>query len=135
MSRPRSIGEVADWEFWADDDHAFGGDLKGRTLYGWSLIVPDGTRAGKPKVIEWYRSPEHAMAAAIAAKYTGERGAGGTGVGTAADWFMRMIGADMPTRAELIDRVDRAVLPAEEPDGSNLERAVAIVDALNLDLR
>lgn len=46
---------------------------------------------------EYYPSLDYAMAAAIAEKHTGRRGAGGaggTGVGTAADWFMRMIGAD-----------------------------------------
>jgi hypothetical protein len=44
--------------------------------------------------LELFVTPEHALASMIAAKYTGERGAGGTGVGTAADWFMKMIGAE-----------------------------------------
>lgn len=41
---------------------------------------------------ELYPTLEHAMAAAIAEKHTGPRGAGGSGVGTAADWFMKMLG-------------------------------------------
>lgn len=34
------------------------------------------------------------VAAALAAKYTGHQGASGTGVGTAADWFAKMIGLE-----------------------------------------
>jgi hypothetical protein len=41
-----------------------------------------------------YESLDEAMAFAIAAKYTGHQGASGTGVSTAAYWFMKMIGAD-----------------------------------------
>jgi len=40
-----------------------------------------------------YRTLDEALAQALAAKYCGVRGAGGTGVGTAADWFLRSIGA------------------------------------------
>lgn len=42
---------------------------------------------------ELYPSLDEAMVAAVGEKYTGKRGAGGTAVGTAADWFMSMIGA------------------------------------------
>lgn len=42
---------------------------------------------------EMYASLDEAMVAAVGEKHTGPRGAGGSGVGTAADWFMRMIGA------------------------------------------
>jgi hypothetical protein len=38
-----------------------------------------------------YRSLDMALAQAIAAKYMGEAGAMAPGVGTAADWFARMI--------------------------------------------
>jgi hypothetical protein len=60
----------------------------GKPLYQFHLAASE--RPG----FELYATPEHALASMIAAKYTGERGAGGTGVGTAADWFMKMIGAE-----------------------------------------
>lgn len=41
---------------------------------------------------EWYHSLDMAMIAAVGEKYTGPRGAGGPNVGTAADWFAKMIG-------------------------------------------
>ena len=48
---------------------------------------------------DWYNEAfytlEMAYVSAVAAKYTGHRGAGGTGVDTAAGWFAKMIG--MPT--------------------------------------
>lgn len=50
---------------------------------------------GLPRSNELFDSVEHAIVSAIAEKYTGRRGAGGTAVGTAADWFMRMVGADV----------------------------------------
>ena len=43
---------------------------------------------------EYFLTDEEAIVQAIAAKYTAPRGASGAGVGTAADWFMKMIGAD-----------------------------------------
>lgn len=93
MSYAQEIGRAGSWTFYRTTDAA--GFAKDGPLYGFTMSVPDGTAAGKPKIGEWYDSIEHAMAAAIAEKYTGRRGAGGPGVGTAADWFMRMIGADV----------------------------------------
>lgn len=49
---------------------------------------------GLDKCNELFDSLEHAIVSAIATKYTGPRGASGSGVGTAGDWFMRMVGAD-----------------------------------------
>lgn len=94
MSRYEKLATLGDWTFYQVTDHGFGQDLADKPLYGFALAVPDGTAAGKPKLGELYVSLEHAMVAAVGEKYTGPRGAGGTGVGTAADWFMRMIGAD-----------------------------------------
>lgn len=82
--------EIGDWDFVEVVDHGFSGDLE--RLFGYRARVPKTASDGR--VHEWYATLEHAMAAAIAEKYTGRRGAGGTGVGTAADWFMRMIGAE-----------------------------------------
>lgn len=42
----------------------------------------------------YYGSLDMALAQAIAAKYKGEAGAFGPAVGTAADWFAKMIGMD-----------------------------------------
>lgn len=55
---------------------------------GWRFTIDN-----KPTNHEFYPTLEYAMAAAVGENYTGRRGAGGSGVGTAADWFMRAIGA------------------------------------------
>lgn len=89
-------GQINGWTFYEITDHGFGGPSEGRPLYGFGdgSYHDSGSRDGQPKTGgEWYNSLDHAMVAAIAEKHTGARGAGGTGVGTAADWFMRMIGA------------------------------------------
>lgn len=88
--RYQQIGTVGEWAFYEVTDHGFIEE----SLYGFALSVPDGTAAGKPNLGELYLSLEHAMVSAVGEKHTGSRGAGGTGVGTAADWFMRMIGVD-----------------------------------------
>lgn len=92
--RYETEGTIGGWTFYRVTDHGFTGEFADRPLYGFAPAVPDGTGAGKPKLGELYASLEHAMVAAVGEKYTGPRGAGGSGVGTAADWFMRMIGAD-----------------------------------------
>ena len=86
-----SIGR---WQFFQIDGRQITESYAGRELFGYETQAEDGARPEIGNVREWFNSLEHAMAAAIAEKYTGPRGAGGTGVGTAADWFMRMIGAD-----------------------------------------
>jgi hypothetical protein len=43
---------------------------------------------------ELYRTLDRAIVSAVGQKHTGPRGAGGSGVGTAADWFAVMIGLD-----------------------------------------
>lgn len=86
---------VGEWTFYEVTDHGFTGELADKPLYGFEreLKGSDNLGAG-PKLGELYTSLDHAMVAAVAEKFTGPRGAGGSGVGTAADWFMRMIGAD-----------------------------------------
>lgn len=86
------VGTIGDWTFYAGTDHGFAGEFAGRPLYGYAQAVPESTATGKPDVNWWFPSLDNAMVAAVAEKYTGPRG--GSGVGTAADWFMRMIGAD-----------------------------------------
>jgi hypothetical protein len=82
---------VGQWQFFQIDGRQLSDTYEGRKLFGFTAYTEDATA---DQCGEWFNSLEHAMAAAIAEKYTGARGAGGTGVGTAADWFMRMIGAD-----------------------------------------
>ncbi|HEU4752332.1 MAG TPA: hypothetical protein VFU47_04415 [Armatimonadota bacterium] len=92
---------IGPWTIYEMVDHGFGGENEGKPLYGFTVTAEeehDGR--GRPRVGEWYPSLEYAMVAAVAEKHTGRRGAGGTGVGTAADWFMRMIGAGQLQRAE-----------------------------------
>lgn len=74
---------VGEYEFTEHDD-------KGRKLYSFTI------GAAKRSVPEFYASLDEALVAAVGEKWTGPRGAGGSGVGTAADWFLRMIGAENP---------------------------------------
>jgi hypothetical protein len=94
MMRSNQSWVVGEWTFHRVTDHGFSGELEGVALFGFEVQGELGT-FGKPKLGELYLSLEHAMAAAIAEKHTGKRGAGGTGVGTAADWFMKMIGVSI----------------------------------------
>lgn len=82
---------VGEWTFYEVTDHGLS-SYGNRPLFAFG----DGSRddRGRPKFGGLYVSLEHAMVAAVGEKYTGPRGAGGTGVGTAADWFMKMIGAE-----------------------------------------
>ncbi len=89
-SKPRrrvEVGQVGEWTFFEITGHSFSGDLEGKPLY--EVEVAGG---GERVITEMFASLDEAMVAAVGAKWTGPRGAGGTGVGTAADWFMRMIG-------------------------------------------
>lgn len=84
--------EMPEVTFYEVEDHGFPAH-KDRPLYAYGK--PGETNDhGIPKTAELFTSLDRAMVSWVAEKYTGARGAGGTGVGTAADWFMRMIGAD-----------------------------------------
>lgn len=75
------------------EDHGFTGpEYDGKPLYAYGKGERDDR--GRPKVGEYHRTLDRALIAMVGEKYTGPRGAGGTGVGTAADWFARMIGMD-----------------------------------------
>jgi len=89
---PTQRWTVGQWLFTEIDGCQISDTYKSRRMYGFSPADEPPGAAGR--ISEWYNTLEHAMAAAIAEKYTGPRGAGGSGVGTAADWFMKMIGAD-----------------------------------------
>jgi hypothetical protein len=79
------VGKVGPWTFYEIQHHGFKGDLSGMPLYEFEA---NGTLSG-----EWYDSLDMAIVSAVGEKWTGRRGAKGTGVDTAAGWFMRMIGA------------------------------------------
>lgn len=123
---------VGEWTFYEVTDHSFGGEFADKPLYGFADTVVDVVAAGKPKLGELYPSLEHAMVAAVGEKYTGQRGAGGTGVGTAADWFMRMIGADQLVPLESRDArliLTGAAHVAGLVSGGEGSSAVAAMDA------
>lgn len=69
-------------EIWSTT-HSFAG-LEKLTYYGFTLHGQKNN--------DLYNSAERAIIEAIAAKYCGTRGAGGTGVDTAGGWFAKMIG-------------------------------------------
>lgn len=74
-------------DHWTVGDYRFAEyDDNGQALFSFAI-------GDQPEGYELYGSLDHAMAAAIAERHTGRRGAAGEAVGTAADWFMRMIGA------------------------------------------
>lgn len=83
------VGQVGEWTFYEITGHSFTGDLVDKPLYEFE-VAGDGQTTGR----EMFLSLDEALVQAVGAKWTGPRGAGGTGVGTAADWFMAMIGAD-----------------------------------------
>jgi hypothetical protein len=121
------------WQFFEIDGRQLSNSYGGRKLYGFETQAGDGARPEVSNVHEWYDSLEHAMAAAIAEKYTGRRGAGGTGVGTAADWFMRMIGADKLVAAEdreVQSTIQEVLHETQREDGPLFRRARAITDRL-----
>lgn len=64
-----------------------------------------------------YWSIEEAMAAAIASKYTGVQGAGGTGVGTAAMWFIRSLGIGHPVELSRQEAAVALVAAMQESEG------------------
>jgi hypothetical protein len=84
--------EMPEVWFYQVEGHGFAAD-EGRPLYAYGK-PGDTDDNGIPKTGELYAALDRALVAWVAEKYTGPRGAGGSGVGTAADWFMRMIGAD-----------------------------------------
>lgn len=90
-----NITKIGEWTFYEIHNHGFKDELEGRPLYAFIAGDVEYNSSGSPKWGWLYSTLDHAMVAAVGEKYTGQRGAGGTGVDTAAGWFMRMIGADL----------------------------------------
>lgn len=85
--------------FYQVEDHGFTGEFEGKPLFAYGK-PDDMDGRGMPKTGELYDSLDRALVAWVGEKYTGPRGTGGTGVGTAADWFCRMIGMDTLVQVE-----------------------------------
>lgn len=123
-----STHRLGEYVFREYTNHGFS-DHAGKTL--WKFEIDGGQAVG---FNELYETLDYAMVAAVGQKYTGRRGASGDGVGTAADWFMKMIGADKPTRKQLIDHTAKnkyVVAIAEDAGAPNAEAVVEdVVDAM-----
>lgn len=117
--------------FYQVEDHGFPA-FEGQPLFAYGK--PDAMDAhGLPKVGELYPSLDRALIAWVGEKYTGPRGAGGTGVGTAADWFARMIGMDTLVPISHADRskvLTEVLATTTEHNGPVWRRARAMDDEL-----
>lgn len=128
-----SVGQIGDWTFWAWDGHPFEAHA-GSTLYGFELVSDPG-EPGKPKVLEWTTSLDRALLMAVCGKYTNGnvRGAGGAGVGTAADWVARMIGMDQlqPVNYDVGQKALQEILhETQREDGPLYRRARAMTNRM-----
>lgn len=104
----------------------------GRTLYAYGK-PNDMDDRGKPRTGELFNSLDRALIAWVGEKYTGPRGAGGTGVGTAADWFARMIGMDQLVAVDYQSgqkAVTEILASTAKHDGPLYRRARAVTDEL-----
>jgi hypothetical protein len=131
--RNHLLAHLGDWTFWEVWDHGFTGpEYDGKPLFGYEKISDPG-ETGKPRVKEYHRSLDRAIIAAVSEKYTGPRGAGGTGVGTAADWFARMIGMDAlvePDYSDGREALSEALAKTRSENGPIYRRARAVADEL-----
>lgn len=129
----RNRWAVGQWQFFEIDAAQISDSYAGRALFGYEVQPEDGARPEVSNVREWFDTLEHAMAAAIAAKYTGTPSAGGGGVGSAADWFMRMIGANQLVAApdrETQSTLQEVLHATQREDGPLFRRARAITAEL-----
>lgn len=113
------------------EDHGFTTLADGKPMYAYGPGELDDK--GRPKVGEYHLTLDRALVAMVGAKYTGPRGAGGSGVGTAADWFCRMIGMDQlvePEYASGQKALQEILHETEREDGPLYRRARAITDRL-----
>lgn len=114
------------------EGHGFIGlDYENKTLYAYGK--GEVNDKGEPKVGEYHRTLDRALIAAVGEKYTGPRGAGGTGVGTAADWFARMIGMDQlvePEYASGQKALQEVLHETQQEDGPLWRRARAVTQRL-----
>jgi hypothetical protein len=86
--------------------HGFPADRYPEVMYRYLI---DGQRVDA----ELYRSLDRAIVAAVGARHTGPRTAGGPGVGTAADWFCLMVGINEHEEREAPAEPERGSAPTE----------------------
>lgn len=118
--------------FYQVEDHGFTGEHEGKPLFAYGK-PDDMNDQGVPKTGELYDTLDRALVAWVGEKYTGPRGAGGTGVGTAADWFCRMIGMDQlvePDYPSGQKALADALHATQREDGPLFRRARALTDWL-----
>jgi hypothetical protein len=118
--------------FYQVEGHGFTGEHEGKPLFAYGKPGAEDHR-GMPKTGEFYESLDRALISWVAEKYTGPRGAGGTGVGTAADWFARMIGMDQlvePDYTEGQKALQDGLYQTQNEDGPLFRRARALTDWL-----
>jgi hypothetical protein len=122
------LPEVTFYQF---EDHGFPGH-EGQPMFAYGK--PDAMdRQGLPQVGEFHASLDRALIAWVAEKYTGPRGAGGTGVGTAADWFAQMIGMDQLVAVDYSSgqkALQEIIASTAKYDGPLWRRALAVTDEL-----
>jgi hypothetical protein len=123
--------EMPEVTFYEVVDHGFE-QHKGRPLYAYGK--PGETDShGIPKTGELHAALDRALIAWVGEKYTGPRGAGGQGVGTAADWFARMIGMDTLVEVNYQDgqkALQEIIHSTARYDGPIYVRAKAMTDEL-----
>lgn len=118
--------------FYQVEDHGFTGEHEGKPLFAYGK-PDDMTDRGIPRTGELYDTLDRALVAWVGEKYTGPRGAGGTGVGTAADWFCRMIGMDTLVEVEYQSgrkAVTEALAATQNMNGPLYQRARGLADEL-----
>lgn len=119
--------EMPEVTFYQVEDHGLTGHGD-RPLYAYGK--PGETDSlGIPKTKELFVSLDRALISWVAEKYTGPRGAGGTGVGTAADWFARMIGMDQLVEVNHSDgtkALGEVLVATEKHNGPIWRRAGAL---------
>jgi hypothetical protein len=117
--------------FYQVEDHGFSGHGD-RPLYAYGKPDEMDSR-GLPKTGELFVSLDRALIAWVGEKYTGPRGAGGTGVGTAANWFARMIGMDTLVAVDYSGGqklLTTVLAETAKHDGPIYVRARAVADGL-----
>lgn len=117
--------------FYQVEGHGF--EMYGdRPLYAYGK-PDDMNDRGVPKTGELFVSLDRALISWVGEKYTGPRGAGGTGVGTAADWFARMIGMDQLVAVDYSSgqkALQEVIASTAKYDGPIYSRARAMTNEL-----
>lgn len=123
--------EMPEVTFYQVEDHGFEAH-KDRPLYAYGKPNDTNDR-GIPKTGELFASLDRALISWVGEKYTGPRGAGGSGVGTAADWFARMIGMDQLVAVDYSDgqkALGEVLVATAKHDGPIYSRARAMTNEL-----